>query len=385
MAFVLWPFGKEQDESQIKNTHIEIPANIEDFQLLRVSVATGEPEVTVATDEPFEVFDGDGNALFEGQRIVSTSVRVKDQAIQFGGQIFRDIPITIQSRGDGIQVGNRQYRNAITMWPEVSGNVFIINDILVDDYLKGVLPWEANPKWPIEALKAQAVASRTYAMFRALQRRHEPYDLSNTVMSQVYKGKQIENETTDFAIETTRGQILTYQGKIFPAYFHSTCGGQTTAAHHVWPVTPSPVLQGTLCNFCEASKHYAWHRKFTEDEIINKLNQNGYKFTEIDRLLVKNVDNSGRAQIIQVQYGKKEIDLKANDFRIWVDPMEFKSTKIESLKKSGNTFLVFGHGWGHGVGMCQYGMKRLAELGYSYEQILEYYYPGSQITDIVNI
>ena len=189
---------------------------------------------TAETNEPYVVLDADGRALFRGDRMLATKVQSNGEGIRIGSQTFKRTPLTIQSEGQGIKVGKKFYRHALKIWSDADHKVSIVNEINVEDYLRGVLPWEANPGWHEEALKAQAVASRTYALFRAIERKDQAFALSKTVKSQVYKGKDIENPKTDQAIERTRGEILTFKGKIFPAYFSSTCGGANGPMRRAW-------------------------------------------------------------------------------------------------------------------------------------------------------
>lgn len=380
-SVALWSFGKSGDEGEIKSLQQDLPADLKAFQTLRVVVLKGVPAVTIETASSYHVYDGHGRALYSGKRILATRVQAKENGIQIGKQFFRDVPVTIQSEGLGIKVENRLYRHALTLWPEADYKINVVNELPLEDYLRGVLPWEASPGWHAEALKAQAVASRTFALFRALEHREDAFDLSSDTLSQVYKGRSIENQKTDAAIRETRGEILTYRGKIFPAFFHSTCGAHTAAADSVWNVQAHPVLQGVACQFCKASKHYFWNGDFSAAAIQSALGAHGIPVSNITAIDVETRDRAGRALTYRIRAGKLEKKILASDFRLWLDPARFKSTLIDAIRAQGDTFTFQGRGWGHGVGMCQYGMKRLAELGYSYHQILDYYYPGAQIVN----
>lgn len=375
----MWPFEKDQKDVEIKKTQLDLPAKPQDFQTLRVSVLEGVPAFTLATDSRFRIEDKLGQPLLHGERIVATPIKLNDRGVQIGAQTFREHPIRIISEGGAINVDNRLYRDSLTVSVLSQNQLRVVNELPLDDYLRGVLPWEANPVWPLEALKAQAVASRTYAFFKAVERQQEDHHLGSTVMSQVYKGKGIEKLQTDQAIAATKGEILMHHGTLFPAYFHSTCGGKTTDAATVWPVESHPVLMGVSCEFCQGSKHFRWHARYEESEIRSIINKKGYQMGPIDQIKISDTDKSGRATALTVHSGQQKLKLNANDLRIWLEPGRFKSTFLDSIRKQGSVFSFFGRGWGHGVGMCQYGMKRLAELGYNYQQILEFYYPGSKI------
>ncbi len=382
LAVAAWPFQKENRSASLKKSQLEIPQQIQDLQWVRVSLAEKVSEITLETNNPYVVLDADGRSLFRGERMTGVKVRSNGEGIQLGSQTFGRPPLTIRSEGDGIQVGERIYRHGITLFNKGGGKISVVNEINVEDYLRGVLPWEANPGWHPEALKAQAVASRTYVLFHAIERKHQDFAVTTSVMSQVYKGRGIEKQSTDEAIQRTHGEVLTYKGKIFPAYFHSTCGGHTTQADHIWDVEQHPSLKGVVCNFCLESKHFRWQDEFSENDIRQALAKNGVQVGEIKEIRPADVGASGRARYFEIVDNQKTHRVHSNYFRLWVDPGKFKSTQIRAFEKSGGKFFVRGYGWGHGVGMCQYGMKRLADLGYDYRQILEYYYPGSQITKI---
>ncbi len=381
-AIALWPMQKDRAEVPLKKTQLELPASLGDFQWVRVSIARDVAEVTVRTDQPYSIVNISGEVLSEGDQMTLSTVKAVSSGISLGGQIFQDSPLTLQSEGDGIQIGDRTYRHAIEISRDSPEKISIVNEVSMEDYLRGVLPWEANPKWGIEALKAQAVTSRTYALFRSIERKKEMFAVSKGIMSQVYKGKTIENPVMDKAIQLTEGEILTYKGKIFPAFFHSTCGGRTTRADYIWDVEFHPVLKGVTCEFCQGSKHYRWQGKFTLAEIEETLNQKGMPLAEIEEIEIVDVDSSGRTRAFEIKHRDGTSKIQSNQFRLWMDPDRFKSTKILYMKRSGDSYFIRGHGWGHGVGLCQYGMKRLAELGYNYRQILEYYYPGSEIRKV---
>lgn len=382
LSVTLWPFGAESKE--IKKTSLEIPKGKE-AEVVRIALLQNISEVTLSADGSFQVRDSQGRPLFSGPRIVKTKVRAAPQGgIQWGIQSFATAPLVIQARGGAIRLDHHLYRHTLEIWPEMNGKISVINQVGLEDYLKGVLPVEANPKWDLEALKAQAVAARTYALFKAVENRDKKFALGKDVLSQVYAGKNSEHPVTDQAVESTRGRILTYRGKIFPAYFHSTCGGGTTHAEYLWNVEPHPSLKGVQCNFCWASKHYRWSDSISISEIEAALKRNGVKISGISEIRLEDIDATGRARKIGIVSPEGKISVHSNDFRLWIGPSKLKSTLITSMERKENQYLFRGRGWGHGVGLCQYGMKQLAELGYTYAQILQYYYPEAVVETLNN-
>lgn len=386
LSISFWPFGTAREGVVLKKSAADVAEAAEHVNHLRILLIKDAAEIRIDTTSPYTLFAADGRILLKGAKITGMKITKDDKFIWFGKQPFSQSAITIETIADGgIKVNGKEYRHRIEIVRGEKKQLLVINEIPVDDYLKGVLPWEANPKWKPEALEAQAIISRTYALFNAILRKDEPYDVVSDVKSQVYEGKRLEHPATDKAIEQTRGQILVTGEKIFPAYFHSTCGGATTRADLAWDVEQNPSLMGVQCGFCEQSKHYRWKETFTTADIESRLKRKGVKIGKIKNITRDDIDASGRARSFVFDDGKQKVKIHSNDFRLWMDPFRFKSTFITSIDKNGKNFLFSGKGWGHGVGLCQYGMKRLAELGYSTKEILQYYYPKSEIKAIVPI
>jgi stage II sporulation protein D len=381
LSIALWPFGTGREGAPIKKTSFDLPQSSAEFSLIKISLLSPSADATVAASAAFQILDLKGNVLASGSGMAPVKVRTDGTGIILGAKRFAANPLVIQSKAGSVKVNSGNYRYGIEVWIEKGNKISIVNELPIDDYLKGVLPWEANPKWPLDALKAQAITSRTYALFKAIENKDQRFFLTQDVLSQVYKGRSIENPLTNLAIQATKGAVLTYKSKIFPAYFHSTCGGATTHAEYLWDVEPNPVLTGVKCNFCTASKHYRWTQAIPVKEIETKLIKKGVKVSAISNVEADDKDATGRTKSFLITYsGGKQVRLHANDFRLWLDPAKLKSTLIISITKQGSTFTFRGRGWGHGVGLCQYGMKQLAEMGYDTQKILKFYYPGAEIT-----
>lgn len=367
---------------EIKKTSFDLPSNLADFEFIKISLNPSAASAKISSQTPYEILDGQGHVLFADTKLNETIFKANATGLQIGQQIFQLDHVMVRSVTGAIKLDNRLYRYALIIWKEANGKISIVNEIPIEDYLKGVLPWESNPKWPAEALKAQAVAARTYALFKAIENQNAKFVLSKDVLSQVYGGKTAENSITNRIVEITRGQILLYKGKIFPAYFHSTCAGATTHAEYLWNVEPHPALEGVKCNFCWQSKHARWTNTFARADIEKKLKLRGVAVAGIQQIRPADLDESGRARFFEITHAKGKTKVHSNDFRLWVDPNKFKSTMITSVQKQGESFVFRGKGWGHGVGLCQYGMKGLAELGYDYPDILRYYYPGTEVASL---
>ncbi len=369
---------------QLRDLSVFLPQDLKALSKIRILVQRDKPQVQVSAPASFEVFDDKGLSITSGAKLAGATVKPLEQGIQWWDRIVPTRFLLVKSMGNGIRVGSSGvYRDEVLIYKNSKGSLDVISRLELEDYLKSVIPFEGNPKWALESLKAQAVVSRTFALTKMILRRNEEYDVSAGVMSQVYAGKQIENDRTNQAVDATRGEVLLYKGKIFPAYFHSTCGGATTAADLVWRVKPLAPLGGVDCKFCQRSPHYKWEAVVTPAEIKEKLAKQEMPVSEVLGIRTDKIDRTGRAHklVIKSTWAEKVVD--ADAFRVWVDPMRLKSNLITKIRTNDAGAFVFkGKGWGHGVGMCQYGMKYLGELGYGYKEILGYYFPGAQVSKL---
>ena len=383
-VFFFSAIGPAFPAEPLRDLSIPLPQDLKALTTIRILVQRDKPQVQVSVPASFEVFDDHGHSVTRGPKLAGATVKPVTQGIQWWTQIVPTRFILIQSPGNGIRVGaSGVYRDVVLIYKNSKGSLDVINRLGLDDYLKGVIPFEGNPAWTLESLKAQAVASRTFALTKMIARQKEEYDVSSGMISQVYAGKGIEHARTSEAVDATRGEVLLYKGKIFPAYFHSTCGGATTAADLVWRVKPHPALAGVECKFCQRSPHYKWEAVVTPAEIKQKLAKEGMPVNDVLGIHTDKIDRTGRAHkfVIQSTWAEKTVD--ADAFRVWIDPVRLKSNLITKIRTNDAGAFVFkGRGWGHGVGMCQYGMKYLGELGYGYREILGYYYPGAQISKL---
>lgn len=383
MALALWPFSSRETERPPSESSVEVPAGLTTRDLIRVSVLKGIRSLNFQAPAAFRAFDAQGRRVLQGDGLKGSEIAVSDRGIRIGSQNISTDAVTFVSEGASLKVEGKAYRHAVTFVRGTDKSLTAVNELPIEDYLTGVLPMEVQANWPAEALKAQAVAARTYALFRKLQTEGHAYDVTSDVSSQVYGGQDKENPLTTQAVRATEGQVLLRSGKLFPAFFHSTCGGHTSAAETVWRILPNPALMGTTCDFCRGSKHYEWKESFSAQAIEEALTRHGVPVKKIQRLDFRDRDASGRYAAVEVHHAGGRERISSNDFRIWLDPFRFKSTLIDSVTPSSGGFEFRGKGWGHGVGMCQYGARQLASLGYNYRQILAYYFPGAEVRKVL--
>lgn len=254
----------------------------------------------------------------------------------------------------------------------------------METYLAGVIGHEMSPRWPAEALKAQAVAARSYALYRMIESRNDgkPYDVYDSQADQVYKSAGPYHDHLKRIVDQTRGQVLWKDGRIVEAFFSSTCGGQTETAWGAGLAKDSPLNICGKDEFCEGSPFRTWQMSVTAKELARRLNRAGYKVKEGVSLKVSERNKSGYANAVQIKDGRRKFELPAKTFRNLMGNMRFKSLLFEERSDGKGGYTFVGHGFGHGVGLCQYGARGMALSGKNYRKILEKYYPKMELRQI---
>lgn len=256
------------------------------------------------------------------------------------------------------------------------GALLLVNHLDLETYVQGVLPAEMNASWHLEALKAQAVAARTYVLHRREVQGDQPYDVAASTEDQVYHGHD-RDPRVEQATKATRGQILTYRGKPIFAAFSSTAAGPTEEAVNVWS-EDLPYLKSVACPFDTDSPYYEWTSSFTLEALEIALEREGYTIGPIAGLTPLSLSQVGRIAKIRILHAGGELILSGQEFRRLVGFRTVPSTQFE-IRGIGRQVTLAGRGAGHAVGLCQWGAKELAELGYSYQTILRYYFPGTEL------
>ncbi|BCB96917.1 hypothetical protein JZK55_18390 [Dissulfurispira thermophila] len=264
-----------------------------------------------------------------------------------------------------------KYSGFIEVWKGEKG-LYIINEIPLEDYIKGVVASEVGNSWDIEALKAQAVVARTYALYQKLNSNGKlPYHLTSSVLHQVYKTGNVPDNIAK-AVNETRGEILTYEGKPIAAYYHSTSGGMTEDPIEVFGKS-YPYLKPVETT-CELSPYFMWEKRIPVSDIESALNMAGIKEIIIDGLTVSN-----RVRNFKIITEDGEYKILAKELRKNLGWDRLPSTMITSITKDGNFYIFEGKGYGHGVGMCQWTALDMAKKGMNYRDILSKFYPGTTI------
>ncbi|MDD2703462.1 MAG: SpoIID/LytB domain-containing protein, partial [Candidatus Omnitrophica bacterium] len=320
---------------------------------VRIRIVEKARAVNVRTNTPCEIQCFGGGEKIPGDRNLKTVITVYNDVFLLGKKKLSCPRIFIKASGSGvITVNGRRFTGGILLVKTDSGHFSAINYTDLEDYIKGVLYHEVSHYWPSEVLKAQAIVSRSFALYQMRENAGRDFDLTNDIYSQVYGGKTSERYRTSKAVDGTAGSVLMYRGKILPAYYHSTCGGYTENASLLWNMDCAP-LAGGPCDFCKDSPHFSWHTVIPSAEAAEKLRGAGYAVPSIREISLSGKDKSGRVTQVTVITDAGEVNIPAKDFRNILNPNVVRSTNF-TVHTADHDLVFTGTGWGHGVGMCQW-------------------------------
>jgi len=337
---------------------------------MRVAIREGASEVIVGTSSPGMIRDQQGQQIAQVPQGRSLTVAAQGSQVKAANSVGSSF--WVEPGPDGfVFISDRWYRGRVLVMSNGSG-VTAINYVDLEHYLYSVVGSEMPTSWPLEALKAQAVAARSYALNKRQQARNPHYDVGGTTTWQVYRGLEQEAQSTQAAVEGTRGQVLTHNGQVIEAVFHSSSGGHTENVEDVWS-QPLPYLRGVQ-DFDAGAPVYQWTRTFSLDEFSRLM-------PSVGRLISATPQRStprGRVREIQLQGDRGSMVMTGNDLR---NALDLRST-LFSIAIAGDTVQISGRGFGHGIGMSQWGAHNMAAQGYTYQQILGHYYQGAQLATI---
>jgi stage II sporulation protein D len=261
----------------------------------------------------------------------------------------------------------------------VSKSPLQILEIPLEEYLLGVLAGELPHDWPEEALKAQAVAARTYALYRKQHPQAKTYDITSDVNDQAFRLREDYPRQFISAVQATRGETLWWQGHLIPAFFHSCCGGRTEQAAHVWKwANKYPFYEIKEDPFCKKCPDGKWEFEVTKDEMTFLLQTHRLASGQVDHIIPYSSDKSHRMHEVAIITDAESVALTSNRFRQLIGYGRVRSTAFNVLEQD-DRFVFIGAGHGHGVGLCQWGARGMSEQGKSYREILQFYYPGVEV------
>lgn len=275
---------------------------------------------------------------------------------------------------------NKSYRGALRLLPR-KGSLQVINRVTVEEYLQGVVPEEMPAEWDKEAVKAQAVAARTYALRQRKRHAKEGFDVCNNTHCQQYSGVGAERTAANQAIKATQGEVLQSKGALVDSLFHTDSGGMTENSEDVW---------GGHIDCLRAAKElrtetYPWEKTITSQKLSELLDKRGKHIGELKKIELsplkvgksaKDRTVSGRVKSVTFVGKSGRTSVTGNDLR---SMLGLKST-LFGMTMNRNVVFIKGYGWGHGLGMSQYGAKAYAESSHwDYKEILQHYYHGAEL------
>jgi stage II sporulation protein D len=332
---------------------------------LRVAVAQKISQVNIGTSTTAIISDENGQKLGELQPQKSLLARSSQDEIAVGDKQVAQLWVKPQ-QGGYIWIGDRWYRGEVQLI-STGKKLLVINHVNLEQYLYSVLGAEMGANFPAEALKAQAVAARTYALYRSQSTSQKLFDVDSTQSSQVYRGLSSEANTTQAAVNATLGQIMTYQGKPILAAFHSASGGHTENVEDIW-TDRVPYLRG-VADYDAGTPGYEWTKTFTTSELSQSLKINNIKTIAPDRT---------------TQFGSVvSLKIDGDTSEIFTGDKVRTALKLRSLRfvitPTPTGFTFTGRGYGHALGMSQWGAYKMAQQGITYTNILAHYYQGVEL------
>lgn len=317
----------------------------------------------------------DGSAGLElGPVSAPVRVEVAGDQLLVGGQA---VGSRWSPRGAGPwRVGPRRMRGGIAVRAR-SGRIQVLNRVDLESYVASTVGGEMSASWPEAALRAQAVATRTYVLHEAARRAGEDWDVRATETSQVYRGLETETRETRSAAKATRGEVLTHQGEPILAVFHSTAGGRTATAGEVWG-EDRPYLRVLDVEGEDIAPHTYWRMEFQAADLAGVVSAAGAEVGALDSLSVTRRTRSGRVERLELRGDRGRLELRGASLRSLVGSLGLRSTLFD-VRETPVGFAFVGSGYGHGVGMSQWGARALAERGLSYQRILARFYPGTRL------
>ncbi len=311
----------------------------------------------------------DNDLLFSTNAGLSWPINVQgNELVVEGTTIGRNLRLE-PLNNDPIYWEGKPYRGSLEL-VAVDGGIRAINIVDLEDYLRGVVPAEMQASWPNSALRAQAIAARTYTL--ASLSPNAAYDVCATTDCQVYEGMSAEHHLSNQAISETAGMVLTYGDNFAYTYYHADSGGEIASSLEVWGLN-LPYLTAKT-DYVQNSPNANWTFHLEPNTVQKVIKAYGYDIDKVKSIDILEKSDSGRIEKLEIHGETKTLALEGTILHKIARDWGLKSTHFELV---GGGLMVRGEGWGHGVGMSQYGARTLAEHDYDYQQILEFYYPGT--------
>lgn len=395
---------------------VPLPARDEGEPTVRVAIASRLLDGKLSSGGAWRLYEGSRGVLARAEGgdawTIENDRRGRVRAISPRGAAtaWADGPVVARpvDRGSLIAWNSKRYRGELSVRGTDSGLV-VVNTLPIEEYLRGVVPLEIGDRTAAEhaAVEAQAVAARSYTFVRVNAGSSRPFDLLSTVADQVYGGADAERPVADAAVRATARMVLRYGGRIVNAPYSSTCGGSTAEVPEVWyRQAASPYLQrvsdrvpGTTRSYCDVAPRFAWRQSWDGTALSGIVARYIGTFAAtppggigaIRSVSVDGLTPSGRVSSVTVRADRGSFAIRGNDIRsVFRTPggeiLNSTYFSVESMVVARDGHLsqltLRGGGYGHGIGMCQWGAIGRARAGQDYRAILRTYYPGTDIGQV---
>ncbi|MBN1596138.1 SpoIID/LytB domain-containing protein [candidate division FCPU426 bacterium] len=379
-AFIMAGAGCARLGRMVKPTRAHPPESTKaerKFTNIRVALMKQAKRINLSSARPVKIYDMQTKKNPDQVQLqADAQLVIRDGKMMLAGRSL-DSPVIrfVPPANEYIRVNGKRYRGQIEIaLTDQQEGFLVVNYIPLEEYLLGVIPNEVLSSWPEQALQAQAVAARTFALYKMSGRAQDRYDLDASVNNQVYGGLDSEKESTNQAVRATEGWVALYEGKYIAAFYHSNCGGHTANVSDVWG-SKMDYLCGTACGFCDNGPHFTWKNTVPQVELAARLRKHNLAVNGECHLELIGRDSGGRVTTVRIRHAGGTEEVKAAAFRMMIGPDVIRSTKFY-LQEREKQFVFTGKGWGHGVGLCQEGAYGMARSGYRFQDILQHFYPG---------
>lgn len=350
---------------------------------LRVAIEDGVNQVTVGSSTRALVRDSAGKEVGEIAAMNAFVAQPEGGNIKLDRWQSRQFWIE-PTNGGYVFIGDRWYRGRTQVVPTAKG-LTAVNYVDLEQYLYSVVGGEMVPSWPLEALKAQAIAARSYALFQRENAANAVFDVGDTTGWQVYRGIADETASTQAAVNATVNQVLIHQGRIIEAVFHSSSGGHTDNVENVW-VQALPYLRG-VPDFDQGAPVFEWKKTYSRADLSaiitgvgNILSMEPEKITPGGRVVSMRVVGDAGTRRLTGDNLRSLLDLKSTKFK--VVPEYASATGKAKAQGAPVAFQIQGNGFGHGLGLSQWGAHNLARQGWDYRRIVMHYYRNTILAKI---
>ena len=373
------PEQKSEEEKEQEEIKIQTVQSSKTSPTVRVLIGESLKEGYIKHSGRINVYTLDGDKKYKISQEGTVAVKALTDGQILVGTLKSSQPIVIAPVNSQLEWNKDTYTGLFYVFPVAKNRFNLVEFVSLEDYLNGVLPYEMSPSWPVEALKAQAVAARTYNLKSLENIRTKTFDLYSDVRSQMYRGTGKRHDNVTRAVNETRSEVLTYEGKLFFTYYHANCGGGTDAVKSWNFKAPAQKpLSGASCKYDTTSKNYTWKMTLPRSKVEIFAHNAGLNGT-LRSMKTANKTTTGRATHLTISTSAGNKTVSCPQFR---SVTGIKSCKITKITTTANGVVFEGKGYGHGVGMCQDGAKGMAQQGKTYKEILKHYYPDSKVTTL---